>query len=291
MGNLTNMGNDKTFNQFAVIGAPIEHSLSPILHNAVFKQLKLNAQYEKIQLPTNDLTDFIKAISQKKITGFNITIPHKTDILSYLDHINPRAKEIGAVNCVLNRNDKLWGFNTDWYGFSMLLKNNRVDISGKSILIFGAGGVAYSVLYSLISANAGKIFINNRTHKNTIKLIDNFKSNSENMEISGLKCMDIISNQIDLIINCTSLGMSPLQEKTPISKALILPQHIIIDTIYTPLKPRLLQEAESIGAKIINGLDMFIFQGLASIDIWYGENVSEKVNHNLIKEKIIRKLC
>ena len=291
MGNFTNMGNDKTFNQFAVIGYPIEHSLSPILHNDIFQQLNLNAQYKKIQIPPNDLTDFVKAISQRNLNGFNITIPHKTDILSYLDHINPRAKEIGAVNCVLNKNNKLWGFNTDWYGFSMLLKNNDVNISGKTILILGAGGVAYSALYSLISENAGKIFIINRTHKNTIKLIDNFKSNSENMEIIGLNSEDIIANQIDIIINCTPLGMSPQQKKTPISKDLILPQHIIIDTIYTPLKTRLLHEAESIGAKIINGLDMFIYQGLASIDIWYGENVSKKVNHNLIKEKIIRILC
>ena len=153
MGNLTNMGNSKTFNQFAVIGDPIEHSLSPILHNEVFQQLNLNAQYEKIQLPSNDLTDFVKVIPQKNLTGFNITIPHKTEILSYLDHINPRAKEIGAVNCVVNRNNKLWGFNTDWYGFSMLLKKNAVEISMKSILILGAGGVAYSVLYSLIFAN------------------------------------------------------------------------------------------------------------------------------------------
>ena len=128
-------------------------------------------------------------------------------------------------------------------------------------------------------------------YQNVFTVIDNFKSNYENMEIAELKSIDIIANKIDLIINCTSLGMTPLQEKTPISKDLILPQHIIIDTIYTPLKTRFLHEAESIGAKIINGLDMFIYQGLASIDIWYGENVSEKVNHNLIKEKIIRKLC
>ena len=158
---------------YAVIGDPIDHSLSPLIHNAAFRSLNLDSTYIAYRIQKNELEVGIDALKKIKIAGFNVTIPHKTEILSYLDHINPRAKEIGAVNCVLNRNNKLWGFNTDWYGFSMLLKNNRVDISGKSILILGAGGVAYSVLYSLISANAGKIFINNRTHKNTIKLIDN----------------------------------------------------------------------------------------------------------------------
>ena len=291
MGNLTNMVNNKNLSQFFVIGNPIKHSLSPILHNEIFRQLQLDARYNKKLIHHSELEKFLKKIFKKNISGLNVTIPYKKKIVAYLDHINPRAKKIGAINCILNKNNKLWGFNTDWFGFSMLLKKNNIKIKDKIILILGAGGVAYSVLYSLIINDANKIFINNRNQKNTKKLINNFKKNLNNLEISEIKSDKINPNNIDIIINCTPLGMLPLLNKSPIAKKLILPEHIVIDTIYTPNKTHLLSESESKGAKIINGLDMFIYQGIASIDIWYEKNISEQIDYSLIKKTIIENLC
>ncbi|MBC8197163.1 MAG: shikimate dehydrogenase [Candidatus Marinimicrobia bacterium] len=291
MSNLTLMETRKSVKEFAVIGDPVEHSLSPILHNEVFRQINLNANYTKQFVGKNNLDDFIIKLKNGKFNGINITIPHKTNIINKCDNLNPRAGEIGAINCVSYKNNKLWGFNTDWFGFTMLLKANNIDVLGKSILIIGAGGVAYSILYSLLKANAEIIYINNRTNENTKKLILNFDLIKYNSKIEELNNIGLKNKKIDVIINCTPLGMVPYLNNSPISAELILPTHIIIDTIYTPLKTQLLIDSEQRGAKIINGLDMFIYQGLSSIDIWYGEDISKKVNYNLIKEKLIEQLC
>ena len=291
MSNLTLMETKKLDKQFAVIGDPVEHSLSPILHNEVFRQINLNANYTKQFVDKNNLEKFLNNFKTSNLDGFNVTIPHKTNIINKCDNLNPRADEIGAVNCVSYKDNKLWGFNTDWFGFTMLLKTNNIDIFGKSILIIGAGGVAYSVLYSLLKANAKIIYINNRTKLNTKKLIVNFDLKKYNSKIEELTDVCSKNKKIDIIINCTPLGMEPYLNNSPISAELILPTHIIIDTIYTPLKTQLLIDSEQRGAKIINGLDMFIYQGLASLDIWYGKDLSKKVNYNLIKEKLIKQLC
>lgn len=291
MSNLTLMETRKLDKQFAVIGDPVEHSLSPILHNEVFRQINLNANYTKQFVDKNNLDEFIIKLKNCKLNGFNITIPHKTNIINKCDYLNSRADEIGAVNCVSYKDNRLWGFNTDWFGFTMLLKTNNIDVFGKSILIVGAGGVAYSILYSLLKANAKIIYINNRTKLNTKKLIVNFNLKKYNSKIEELNDVALKNKKIDIIINCTPLGMAPYLNNSPISAELILPTHIIIDTIYTPLKTQLLIDSEQRGAKIINGLDMFIYQGLSSIDIWYGKDISKKVNYNLIKEKLIKQLC
>jgi shikimate dehydrogenase len=277
--------------EFAVIGDPVKHSLSPVLHNEVFRQLSLNAKYSKQFVDKNNLNNFISNFLKSNYNGFNVTIPHKKTIINKCDELNLRAVEIGAVNCVLNKNKKLWGFNTDWFGFTNLLKANSIDVAGKSILILGAGGVAYSILYSLLIGNAKNIWIKNRTSSNTKKLINNFTLSSYTSKIEELYNIENKINQIDIIINCTPLGMTPLLNNSPISDELILPTHIIIDTIYTPLKTQLLLDSEKKGALILNGLDMFIYQGLASLDIWFGESISKKVNLNLIKEKLIEQLC
>ena len=291
MGNLTIMGNDEFVNKFAVIGDPIEYSISPFLHNEVFKQLGLNANYQKIFVENRNLKRFITQNDIKRLNGFNVTIPHKTEIINYLDVVNPRAIEIGAVNCVLNKNNQLWGFNTDWYGFSMALKQNKIDLFNKSILILGAGGVTYSVLYSLIRGNVNQVFIKNRTKKNTDTLINNFKSMSNEINIVDYNNVNPKNSDYDILINCTSLGMNPFQKSSPLNEELILPKHTVIDTIYTPFKTTLLLSAENRGAKILNGLDMFIFQALASLDIWFGKSIAEKIDTQLIKEKLIKHLC
>jgi len=287
VGNLTIMGNGKFTNNFAVIGDPVSHSLSPVLHNEAFKQLDFDAHYSKINIPQRNLS--IEEL--KNLNGFNVTIPHKTEIIKLLNVVNPRAVEIGAVNCVLKKKNQFWGFNTDWFGFSMALKRNNIDINNKSILVLGAGGVAYSVSYSLIYGNVKKIFIKNRTKSNTEKLIEHFKLKFGNIEVVNFEKGNPKNTEIDIIINCTSLGMNPNECKMPINEEFIIKNHTVIDTIYTPIETLLLEKSNDKGTKILNGLDMFIFQGLASLDIWFGKNVSQKLDFNKLKEKLVKNLC
>ena len=291
MVNLTNMGNKQILREFAVIGNPIDHSFSPILHNEVFNQLKIKSEYSKIKVESSNLSKFMNSEMVKKLKGFNVTIPHKTEIMNHLDIINPRAKEIGAVNCILNKNDKFWGFNTDWFGFSMALKKNNISVQNKSILVLGAGGVSYAILYALIQENVSLIFIKNRTKLNTNKLINQFKNKYHSCKILDYNSEILENTQIDIIINCTPVGMSKFQNNSPLKRDFILPKHIVIDTIYTPFKTQLLLDSEQNDATILNGLDMFIFQGLASLDIWFEENISENVDFVKLKEKLIKYIC
>ena len=291
MVNLTNMGNQQILREFAVIGNPIDHSLSPILHNEVFNQLKIKSEYSKIKVESSNLSKFMNSEKVKKLKGFNVTIPHKTEIMSHLDIINPRAKKIGAVNCILKKNDNFWGFNTDWFGFSMALKKNYISVQNKSILILGAGGVSYAILYALIQESVSQIFIKNRTEINTKKLINQFKNKYHSCKILDYNSEILENTQIDIIINCTPIGMSKFQNNSPLKRDFILPKHIVIDTIYTPFKTQLLLDSEQNGATILNGLDMFIFQGLASLDIWFEENISENVDFVKLKEKLIKYIC
>ena len=151
---------------FAIIGSPIDHSLSPLLHNWVFKALNIQAEYKKIRVEKEELPDIIQQIRNGKLDGCNVTIPHKENIMKLLDEINPRAESISSVNCIMKSNSKIIGNNTDWFGFTMALKENNIDLSNKEVIVLGAGGTAKSILFSLKQLGANKIILLNRTlHK------------------------------------------------------------------------------------------------------------------------------
>ena len=157
---------------FAVIGNPIEHSLSPVLHNWVFKSLNIQAEYRKIRLDEKNLSDIVKEIKNDELDGFNVTIPYKENIMKFLDEINARAESIASVNCIIKSKTKIIGNNTDWYGFSIAMKINKIDVSGKEVIVLGAGGTGKSILYSLKQLGAKKIILLNRTLKKAKELQD-----------------------------------------------------------------------------------------------------------------------
>ena len=283
MGNLTNMGKQEIFNQFAVIGDPIEHSLSPILHNEVFRQINLKADYSKLFVENGNLENAINSRQIKKLTGFNITIPHKKEILKYLDFVNPRAVEIGSINCVFNKNNQLWGFNTDWFGFSMLMKRNNINLNDHSIILIGSGGVARAIIFSLKNLGVKSINMLNRNLDNAMEFKDDVIS------AYSLNIAHEIIKTNSIIINATPVGMK--NDDSPIDVSLIHQDQVIVDIIYTPLETTLLKIGKQIGAKTINGLDMFIEQGLASLDLWFGSSISKKVNFTQLKAYLGSQLC
>ncbi len=268
---------------FAVIGSPIEHSLSPAMHQWVFDSLKLDAKYEKIKVSKNELPKIIKKMQNGELDGVNITIPYKETMIEHLDEVNQRAKSIGAVNCILKSGSKIIGNNTDWYGFSMALKNNDINPMGREVIVLGAGGSAKSILYALRHMGAQKILLLNRSIKRAKIFQD---------ECILAYCLDDADDIIktdSIIINTTSVGMQSSQ--SPIDFGLIHKNQILIDIIYTPLNTSILKFGQKIGAITVNGLDMFIHQGLASLDLWFGSSVSTQVNLPKLKTYLESKLC
>ena len=259
----------------AVIGYPIEHSLSPFLHHQIYKALKKKVVSRKIEVNPKDLSRFV---NDNKECLYNVTIPHKENIIELLDTIDGSAKEIGAVNCV----SKLKGHNTDWIGFKRSMHANDVEIENKNCIILGAGGAARAVAYALIKSNCNSITVINRS--------ENRKQNMINW-ISKFGNYNSTINQGDIIINCTPLGMWPSIKDKPLYVGEISSKQVVIDTIYNPYETSFLQFAKHSGAKIVIGLDMFIQQGLASINIWEKNNIVQEVSVKKIKKILKAKLC
>ena len=259
--------------RFAVIGDPIAHTLSPNLHQEVYRQLELDASFEQIHVTPNSLDSFINS---NKLDGFNVTIPHKLSIIPFLKGLDEAAKTIGAVNCVHNGK----GYNTDWIGFLKSMELNGVDLNGKDCTILGAGGAARAIAYGLVQADVNSILISNRTQTKADQLLD---------WINSIFPTNFQSKNSDIIINCTPLGMWPDTESMP--EVEIQNGQILADTIYNPLETAWLKAGKTKGAKTIDGLDMFIAQGLASADIWFGEKISEKIKLEDIKKVLKSELC
>ena len=259
--------------RFAVIGNPIAHSLSPVLHQEIYRQLGLKASYEKIHVIPNTLHSFMNA---NELDGFNVTIPHKQAIIPYLDMLDESAQTIGAVNCVHGGK----GYNTDWIGFLNAMELNGVDLKGKKCTIIGAGGAARAVAFGLVHAGVKSISIKNRTQVKADELLDWINSIFPNNDPS---------ENLDVIINCIPLGMWPDTESKPDVEIQV--GQVLADTIYNPLETAWLKSGKTKNAKIIGGLDMFIAQGLASADIWFGEKISEKIKLEPIKKGLKSELC
>lgn len=242
--------------KYAVIGNPISHSLSPIMHEANFKSLNLLATYESKQV--DNLSQEIEFL--KLLDGFNVTLPFKQEIIPYLSHIDPLAKQIGAVNTVKNEAGQLVGYNTDADGFYDSFKPLGVKKTD-AILILGAGGAARAVYYALVNRGYENITIANRTLDKAKDLCDN----SISLVHAGEKLVTF-----QCIINTTSVGL--VEGECPINLKYLNSDHIVMDLIYKPELTTLLCQAKSLNCRYKNGLDMLLIQGAKAFEIWYGQS-------------------
>jgi len=272
-------------NVLCVIGHPIEHSMSPIMHNAALKDLSLDYVYVAFNIPPNDLKKAVLGFKMFSIKGINVTIPYKENIIPYLDEIDPLAEKIGAVNTIKNEGKYLIGKNTDASGAKKALLDAGCEITGKKALILGAGGAAKAVSFA-ISEELDAVYIANRTEKRAIKLAKDLtnkttiKAVGKNMSINTLKNL---VNDVDILINTTPLGMYPDIKESPISEEILHNNLFVFDIVYNPLETRLIKEARKIGCKTLGGLDMFVNQGALAFEWWTGK----KPNLNLMKEKVV----
>ena len=257
--------------KYLVIGNPIEHSLSPKLHNYWIKEHKINAVYEKKKLNENELKDLIREVKDQKIAGFNVTVPFKQKIITYLDEITPQAKKTQSVNTIHLGVNGTVGHNTDIDGFESSLKEVKFDAKDKNIFILGAGGVVPSIIFSLIKMQALSITISNRTREKA----ENLKKIFNNIKIVD---WGEISN-FDMIINATSVGLNMSDEiNLDFSK---IKNKFFYDVIYNPSETNFLKNGKKFGNKICNGKWMFIHQAYYAFAIWH--NVFPRINDDIIK--------
>ena len=258
--------------KFLVIGNPINHSLSPKLHNYWIKKNNIKAVYDKQKLNENDLKNIIFQLREKKINGINVTVPFKKKVIPFLDELTADANKTKSVNTIYLNNNRLIGDNTDIIGFQKSVDDFKYDLNNKEVFIIGAGGVVPSIVFALIKMKVSKIIISNRTREKAEILKSLFR------EIEIVEWGKVPN--FDMIINATSVGLKK-EDRINIDFPTSAKNKFFYDVIYNPNETNFLKIGKSLGNKTLNGKLMFIYQAVSAFNIWHG--LEPKINQDVIK--------
>ncbi len=269
---------------YGIIGDPVAHSLSPVMHNAAFEKLGMDAVYLAFRVSPEEVGDAIRGAKSLGISGLNVTIPLKEKALFFVD-AKPIAKKIGAINTIDFSSGTPVGYNTDGIGSLRVLKETVGEIKDKNVLILGAGGAAKAISFYLDGEGA-KITIANRTKERAVHLT----SKLSNADFSGLGVeLEKRIEASDILINATSVGMHPNEDATLVSADMMHPDLVVFDIVYNPMETKLLREAKRAGVKkIVDGVKMLVYQGAASFRIWTKEEPPIDVMENAVRDALIR---
>jgi shikimate dehydrogenase len=260
---------------YGLIGNPVAHSLSPLMHNCAFGKMKLDAVY--VPFLIDDLEGAIRTLRTLSIRGVSVTIPFKEAALPFLDEVEESARAIGAVNTILNRDGKLLGFNTDWIGLTGSL-GDAVEIRGCTFAVIGAGGAARAAVFGILK-KGGHPIIMNRT-------IEKGEALAREFGCPFRPLADISAVEAEGLINTTPVGMAPDEAKTPVRRGDLLRFRVVMDIIYNPLRTRLLREAGEAGCRTVDGLEMFILQGAEQIRIWTGREPPVALMRQVVRKQL-----
>lgn len=266
---------------FGIVGNSVHHSLSPAMHNAAFAALGMNCVY--VPLPTTDLRKGVEGLKAFGFKGVSVTIPHKEEIVQYVDVMDPVAARIGAVNTLVidsrenNAEQVVYGYNTDWVGANRALQE-KIELKGSRVLLLGAGGSARAIGYGLLEAGAN-IVLSNRSVSRGKELANRF-----GCEFCRSDQLDPL--QADILVNTTSVGMAPAEDRTPIDKKLLNKFSVVMDIVYAPLETQLLRDATAAGCDVVDGLSMLLYQGVAQFELWTGRNAPVEVMQAVLRERI-----
>lgn len=277
---------------YCIFGKPVSHSMSPLVHNMLFNEFGIDALYLAFEI--NDIKKGVDSIRTLGIKGASITIPFKEAVLAHLDEIDETATQIGAVNTVINREGYLWGCNTDCSGAVEPLKESLSEnsLEGKNVLIIGAGGAARAVAFG-VKKEGGNTTIVNRSKDKGEKLAHQvngkYLSLSEYNEEASANTISNHLEYIDIIVNTTSVGMTPNIDESPVNPSILNKNMTVMDIVYNPLKTKLLKDAEIAGCKTVDGLSMFIHQGAAQFELFTGIKPSRQIMRETVLKKINQK--
>ena len=262
---------DANTSLFGLIGNPVAHSLSPVMHNQAFAASGYNGVY--LAFRVTDPAAAIKGIRTLNLKGISVTLPHKSSVMGYLDEIEETAAQIGAVNTIVNNRGRLIGYNTDCAGALEALKT-RTSIKDKSVALIGAGGAARAIGFGLVAAG-GRVTIFNRSRAPGERL-------AADLQAEFLPLYAWQPDQYEILINTTPVGMHPETDATPIPKEDLSKEMVVMDIVYNPMKTRLLEEAENKACQTINGLAMFVFQGARQFELWTGQKAPVDVMYKAV---------
>ncbi len=268
--------------QYGLIGYPVKHSISPVIHNSIFTARQLNARYMTLAIPPQHLSACLPLL-RENFSGFNVTIPHKEAIMEYLDAIDQSALLCGAVNTVKNDNGRLTGYNTDSFGFIKTFDHYGLDAADKKVLLIGAGGGARGALVELLRRNCAVTIVNrtpDRAHKLATELAGRFPGTTTVLPVAK------VSGAYDILVNTTPVGMAPETAALPFRLEQLESIRIVYDFIYNPFETSLLSAARQAGLTCINGLPMLLYQAVAANSIWTGLPLDEQLNRNLYSDLV-----
>ena len=275
---------------FALIGDPVEGSVSPAMHNAAFKFLGLDCVYLALRVPRVGLADAISGVKALGFAGLNVTHPHKIAVVGMLDELDESAGSVGAVNTIKNDNGKLIGFNTDGEGAVRALERKVGKLKGKKVLLLGAGGAGRAIAFSLVKADA-ELTVANRTASKAEELASSIKQKlGVDIGLMGLGRTELAHaiKSADVLINATSVGMRP-DVGTLVTADMMHEGLVVNDIVYEPLQTRLLREAARAGAKVVDGLGMLVHQGALAFEIWTGKKPPIEVMERAAKHELGRR--
>lgn len=258
---------------YGLIGCPVKHSLSPAMHNAAFKKLKLSGVYALFEAQKSDFPQALKKLRLMDAAGFNVTVPYKEAIIPYIDRLDENAKAIGAVNTVLNDEGKLVGYNTDAPGFIASLKNDlRFNPRNKDIFVIGAGGAARAIGFALAKEQARSIIFYDIARQKAERLAQDIAKTFKNCQIDAVAGIKRLASRIkdgDLLVNASTCGMKKA-DPLPLAPSLLPSGIAVYDIIYSPSPTRLVKAARKKGIRAVNGLGMLLYQGALAFEIWTG---------------------
>ena len=259
----------------ALIGDPIEHTMSPAMHNAAFNELGLDYVYVAFGVKPDELTGAVNGMKSLGMPGWNVTIPHKVNVIPLLDKLDPLAEKIGAVNTVVNDRGILTGHNTDATGFLQAMLEKGVEPKDKKIAIMGAGGAARAVSFILADRGAYPVILNRIEELDWAEKLAAMISKEFDIEVPAMELTkENLGNVLDdaeILVNATSVGMSPNVDVSPAPAELLKSGLIVFDVVYNPVQTRLLNDAEAAGATTVGGIDMLVWQGIMAFEKWTGQ--------------------
>ena len=274
---------------YALIGNPVSHSMSPAIHNAAFMELNLDCIYVAFQVE-----DVKSALAGMRVLdnfrGMSVTIPHKIEVMQYVDEIPDVDRYIGSINTVVKEDGKLIGFNTDGPGALKAIVDADVELAGKNVLMLGAGGAARAIAFTLAQkGNIGKLVLLDINEEFLSQLTGDLKSGTDAVIVPGALNQAAVEEHMasaDLIINCTPVGMHPNEDATLVPEHLFRPGQVVFDVVYNPLETKLLRQAKTKGLKAIPGVEMFINQAILQFERFAGADAPEELMRSVVMEQL-----
>lgn len=245
---------------YCVLGDPVSHSLSPLMHNTAFEHIGYNGVY--LAFGVKDLASALAGIRALGIRGVSVTIPHKINVMNFLDEIDGQARQIGAVNTIVNHDGHLYGYNSDCLGAINALKE-KTEIQGKKVVIAGAGGAARAIGFGILAEGGDLVILN--------QIVEEGENLAKDLGVMYYPLSEYAKHECDILINATPLGMTPNVDDMPVGPEYLDPEMTVMDIVYNPLKTKLLREAETAGCKTVDGVSMFVYQGVSQFESWTGE--------------------